>query len=282
MFNSIIEANTLETFYNQIKLEWISMCKMYHLVKEVKYAFSTYSELKKHMQIKRMDLKKICLKYGPNMAYTIQFRWSREAKVYDIILGVDKLYAAKPQVDCPFVNYHIYFIHEIKKFFLHTPSVINLVQILNYTCLATFGLAKLTNMPKFYSKSSTQTISPYPGFMLIIRSLTHFRLTYYSRYCIDIHIKPNGLVSIRDGFFCLTDINATIDEFYPIQYLASFLNLFVDENVEELLRKPVTLYQDESLDSSGHQNQSQNQQHPTASHQQQAWVIQKSDLKLLN
>jgi len=68
---------------------------------------------------------------------------------------------------------------------------------------------------------------------------------------MDIQIKPNGLVAIRDGSFCLTDINATIEDLVPIQYLASFLNLFIDETVEELLRKrsPYEVAEDEIEDS---------------------------------
>ena len=264
VLHSIIEANSLDTFYSLIKLEWIAMCKMYYLIKEIKYAFAEYADLKKYMTIKKISLKKIVLKYGPSMAYTIQFNWSKEAKFYDIVLGIDKLHGTKSQVDSPYYNYHIFFTNEIKKFFQINTSIINLVQILNFTCVSTFALVKLSNLPKFYPKLTTQLIVPYPGFMLLIRSLTQMRLVYYSRYCMDIKIKPNGLVTIRDGSFCLTDINATIDELLPIQYLASFLNLFIDESVEELMQKrsPFEIIEEETDDSYiSHRQQQQQHQH---------------------
>ena len=237
--HSIVEANDLDAFYAFLKLEWISMCKMYHLVKEVKWALATYPDLGKQMQVKTMNLKRIVLKYGPKLGYTLQVSWPRDAKFYEITLGIDRLRGSKPSVDSPFLNYHIYFAAEIRRFFAMTPSLVNLAHVLNGTCVATFGLAKLANLPKFYAKQSGSALVPHPGFMLLARSLTHLRLVYYSRYCIDVHIEPDsGLVAIRDASFCLTDINATIDELLPIQYLASFLAIFIDESqVQELLRK---------------------------------------------
>lgn len=214
-YNVSIEANSLETFYNSIKSEWISMCRMYNLIKEINKAFKLKeTELNKVMRIKSMSLKKIVVKYGRNFSYTIQFQWSKEAKAYDILLGVEN---SSGQT----INYHNLFLNEIKIYFWQNQSIINLVQLLNYTCVSTFALAKLNNLPKFYSKVPiNQSIQSYGGFMLIICSLTHFRLIYYSKYCLDVHIKPNGLVSIRDGSFGLTDINAAIDELCPIQFLS--------------------------------------------------------------
>lgn len=221
IFNTTLEANSLEAFYESIRLEWISMCRMYNLIKELKAAFrSKPHELGKQLKVKTVTLKKLVLKYGVNFAYTIQFQWSKEAKAYDISLGVDGVNTARAQVDAPLTNYHQLFMNEIKKHFAANQSVVNLIQLLNYTCVSTFALAKLSNLPKFYSKVPNLPLLSCSGFMVIICSLTHFRLVYYSKYCLDIHIKPNGLVSIRDGSFGLTDINAAIDELYPIQLLS--------------------------------------------------------------
>lgn len=223
VYNTALEANSLESFYNGIKLEWISMCRLFSLIKEVKQAFQKYPELGKQIRIKQINFKKLIIKYGPALAYTIQFQWSKETKDYDILLDIDNFNSAKSQVEKPLINYHRLFLSEIRKYFQANQSVVNLVQILNYSCVCSFGLAKLTNMPKFYSKISSQPILSNCGFMLIICSLTHFRLTYYSKYCLDVHIKPNGLVSIRDGSFGLTDINSGIEGLHPIQFLSVFL-----------------------------------------------------------
>ena len=208
------------------------MCRMYALLKEVSKVLrntdnTKVSELSKQMCVKTMTLKKIVIRYGPSLAYTVQFQWSKEAKSYDIQLGVDSLTTARAgQVDAPFVNYHNLFLNEIRKYFAANQSVINLVQLLNYTCVSVFGLARLSNLPKFYQKAPfnpvqahLNSIQPFCGFTLVICSLTHFRLVYYSKYCLDVHIKTNGLVSIRDGSFGLTDINSAMEELCPIQFL---------------------------------------------------------------
>jgi hypothetical protein len=242
--NSTIEANSLEEFYKLIKLEWVSMCRMFTLINEMKRAHKLKStELSRQMRIKSLSFKKIVIKYGPNLAYTIQFQWSKEQKNYELLLGVDNVNTCKAQVDTPLTNYHNIFFNEIRKQFSSNHSVVNLIQLLNYTCVGTFAIAKLSNLPKFYSKVLNQSVLACCGFMLIICSLTHFRLIYYSKYCLDIHIKPNGLVSIRDGSFGLTDINAAIDELCPIQFLSVSLLFFrkINSNTKFLIYSKILL-----------------------------------------
>jgi len=89
-----------------------------------------------------------------------------------------------------------------------------------------------------------------PGFITIVYSLTRFKIVYFSKYCLEINIKQNGLVAIRDGSFSLTELNHIVDELQPIQYLNSFLNMFVDENLEELLKSKSLNFDDEELNQS--------------------------------
>jgi hypothetical protein len=217
-----LEANSLESLYQSIRLEWISMCKMYELILELKRALRKYPDMQGKIHIKKINLRQLTLKYGPQFAYTIQLNWSKETKSYDLVLGVDMAKSGSvSKVDEPLTNYHMLFWNEIKRYFAQTNySIINLLQMLDCTCTSLFALAKLSNLPKFYSRISNQPIVAKPGFMIIFCSLTHIRLIYYSRYCLDIHIMPNGLVSVRDGAFGLTDINTTIDELNPIQFLS--------------------------------------------------------------
>lgn len=220
VFSSCIEVNSLDKLYQMIKIEWMSICRIYSLISECQTAFAKYADLNKHIRIKKADFKTLILNYGPNLNYAIKFQWNKEKTNFDIFLDVEREQSYKASVDRPVINYHYLFIDEIKNYFNSTKSVINLVQTLNNTCVSTYALAKLANVPKFYSEMSNQSIKPNCGFMLNIYSLNHFKLVYYSKYALDVHIKPNGLLSIRDDSFGLTDINSGNEDIHPIQFLS--------------------------------------------------------------
>jgi hypothetical protein len=237
VYNVAVEANNLDQLYTAIRHEWVSMCKMYGVMLEIRRAWHKYPELEQKFRVKKLDYKRLVLKYGPSLAYTLQIRWSKELRSYDVVLGVDSIKGAVARVDDPFVNYHQLFMYEIKRYFAATSfSAVNLAQVLSYTCVSTFAVAKMSNSPKFYSRISNQHVLALPGFMLTICSLTHLRIMYYSRYCLDVHIKPNGLVSIRDGSFALTDIKMAIDDLHPIPFL-NVRNLLIIKGGQGSIRK---------------------------------------------
>ena len=270
--SSIIETSNLELFYSMLKSEWVSMCKMFQLIKEIKAAFNKYPELMKFIEIKQLNLKKITLKYGHGFVHSVNLIWSKENKSYDIFLGTDRISFGKTQVDQGLINYHILFINEIKKHFLTNQSIINLVQLLNSTCQSTFGLAKLVNLPKYYAKISSHSIFSYPGFTLISRSLTHFKLIYCSKFCIDFQIKSNSIVSIRDGFFTLTDINASLEELQSIPLFSSFLSMFIDDANIELIKKNINFIDDLENEESVSPSQPNNLNYQGIIHQKHVFL----------
>lgn len=211
--NIPIEANNLEALYKAIELEWISMCKMFHMILEIKAAWLKYPELAQRCAIKELNLKRIVFKYGPSLAYTVQFKWSKETKNYEITLGVDHSSDQR-------TNHHVLLVNEIKKYFASINySASSLLQILNCTSVIARAFARLNTLPKFYSRLSNNPLQAMPGLTLMPCSLTHFKIWYYSTYCLDVHVKANGLVSIRDGSFGLCDISMALDGLHPIQFL---------------------------------------------------------------
>ena len=281
VYSTELIANNLEQLYSMIKLEWISMCKMFFLIKQcIQFNLASVASSSK-LNIKKMNFKKLVLKYGPNNAYTIQFQWSKEQKMFDIILGVDnsniKL-GPRSHLESPYINYQQIYLNDIKKYFNTNQSVVDLVYILNYTCVSMYGLSKLVNVPKFYTKASIQPQQPiftYPSFSLLFYSLDHFKLIYMSKYSIDIKIKPNGLVKLQDGSYSLTDATSQLDDFVTIPMLNQFLNMFLDENVEELLKKRLSLAVYE--DSDNNNNQSMLSNDSMSSSQQQKMDQQQSN-----
>ena len=223
-FMLYLEVKNIDDIYEMIKAEWLSMCQMYRLMRQLSRSLEQYPELKKQIRILSFNFKQLIVAYGTNFSYKIIFQWSKEVKIFDIypIANNSNQYSSNAIVsshDTFSINYQFMFIHEIKKLFnAKHVNIVNLIQVLNETCLPSYSLAKLYNLPKFYAYQ--QTVVPLAGFMLLIISLTHFKLTYYSRYCLEIHIHNNGLVSIRDGSFGLTDMNMAIEDLHPIQLLS--------------------------------------------------------------
>jgi hypothetical protein len=250
VYNVDIQISDLDAFYQRVKLEWIGICRMYYLIKQIKSVLSRYSDYFKNIRIKEINFHKLTLNYGPNFSYTIQFKWSQETKFYDVLFGIEKFSSSTSNYDTPTVNHHLYFMHEIKKYFSSNQSIMNLIQLLNQTCVTSFALYKFTNFPKFFSRPTIPNVLSMPGFITIVYSLTHFKIVYFSKYCLDINIKQNGLVAIRDGSFSLAELNHIIDELQPIQYLNSFLNLFVDENLEELLKSKSLNFDEDEVNQS--------------------------------
>ncbi len=217
-----LDVKNTEDIYEIFKTEWLRICQMYKLIRQIYKAFKQYPELRKTMRVLNFNFKQLVISYGHNFGYKIVFQWSKETKIFDIFLLSNNTNAPISNFtsyETPSINYQFMFINEIKKMFNYKNlNIVNLIQILNETCLPSYSLAKLYNLPKFYAYQ--QTVVPLAGFMLLIISLTHFKLTYYSRYCLEIHIHNNGLVSIRDGSFGLTDMNMAIEDLHPIQLLS--------------------------------------------------------------
>ena len=211
-----------DEIFETFKTEWLAMCQMYKLVRQVYKAFKQYPDLKKQMRILNFNFKQLVIAYGVNFGYKIIFQWSKETKIFDIFLIANvnnNSNGVLASYETPMINYQFMFINEIRKLFNKKHlNIVNLIQTLNETYLPSYSLAKLYNLPKFYAYQ--QTIVPLAGFMLTVVSLTHFKLTYYSRYCLEIHMHNNGLVSIRDGSFGLTDISMALEDLHPIQLLS--------------------------------------------------------------
>ncbi len=113
----------------------------------------------------------------------------------------------------------------------------------------------------------------YPSFSLLFYSLTHYKLIYLSKYCLDINVKPNGLVKLQDGSYLLTDAFSKLDDLNTIHLLNAFLNMFVDENVvEELLKKRFSVSLIDEEMQSAELSPSNNPNSNAAGRSNQSWV----------
>ena len=67
LVNITIEMKTLDSFYNHIKNEWLSMCQIYKLVLEISEASAKCPELNSKIETKCVNLKKFIVYYGPKL-----------------------------------------------------------------------------------------------------------------------------------------------------------------------------------------------------------------------
>lgn len=226
IINTTIELKSLESFYELIKNEWMSMCQIYKLVLEVKQAFIKYPDLITKIETKCINFKKFIVYYGPKQTLKIQFEWSKETKSYDITLGVNRLNNNK--LDS--ANPHLLFINEVKSFFARNQSVINLIRILNSTCMFAYSLKKLINLPRINSKFVlNQSFLAFSNFMLIVYSLNHVRLTYNAKYWVDVQMNlKTSLISLRDSYFEVLDTKKEAEHYSVLRFLnVSFILLLI-------------------------------------------------------
>ena len=257
VYTTQIEANSMEAVYASVQAEWTAMCHMYALVRELKSWRRWRRALAHHVRVKHVSFKRLVLQYGPHAAYTVHVYWSKEAKAMDIQLGV----AGSGDL----VNHHQFVINEIKRFFHQlTPvtspssssssssssSIVRLAHILDETWPCVSALAKLNVMPRFYAKPFlVTTVLAYPGFSVLVYSLTHYKLVYLSAYVLDIHVvattadvissssntqqQQRPLLAVQDGAYSVCDSSVQLVDMQPIGGLVAFLHLFTSSDAHE-------------------------------------------------
>ena len=75
--------------------------------------------------------------------------------------------------------------------------------------------------------------STYPffpqTFSVLPQSPTHVKVLFYNIHCVDVHIRSEGVVSIRDGSFSMFDQTKVLTDLEPIRGFKAFLYKYVDE-----------------------------------------------------
>ena len=66
-------------------------------------------------------------------------------------------------------------------------------------------------------------------FSVLPQSPTHVKVLFYNIHCVDVHIRSEGLVSIRDGSFSMFDQTKVLTDLEPIRGFKAFLYKYVDE-----------------------------------------------------
>ncbi|XP_076370105.1 mediator complex subunit 14 isoform X1 [Tachypleus tridentatus] len=215
---------------DELLQDWSTMVHLYGVVVEFSEALKNDQDgnLCSLMDIKSFTYKKLVVGYGPSKASTVTIYWRASERRFHLAFGVVGQTASAS-------NPHTSVASQLQHEFNHHHSVAKLVQALHDTYSLLLSLSKLPSAPHLgviYSRAQV----PIQTFVIIAQSSTHIRVVYRNTYCLDIHCKPDGLLSIQDGAFSLFDKTKVVEELMPIQGLRAFLNKFVDEASSQLRR----------------------------------------------
>ena len=73
-------------------------------------------------------------------------------------------------------------------------------QILLETLAPCKSIARLPNTI-FRGMSSANRNATHQTFTILPQSTTHVKIFFYGKYCMDVHMRAEGLISIRDGAY---------------------------------------------------------------------------------
>ncbi|CAG0916624.1 unnamed protein product [Notodromas monacha] len=199
--------------------EWAQIVRLYQLV--VRFANdykSNFVGLKELVKIKSYNYKRLVLLYGPGYRWMLTLQWNAMDEMYHMFFGA--------QSDLR--NPHALMSPLITRWFNRDPDLAHLVKMLCETLNPLSSLAKLSTRPHV-GQVITKPQAPLPVFLVVPESAFHLRVYYYSCYCLEIFIRGNGLVGIRDGAFSKFNWSKAVGDLTPIPMLKTFLNKFYDD-----------------------------------------------------
>ena len=66
-------------------------------------------------------------------------------------------------------------------------------------------------------------VTPYPivapTFSIVAQTATHLRIVFRDIYCLDVHLRANRCVSVRDGAISQFDLSKALESLKPTQGL---------------------------------------------------------------
>ncbi|ESO84116.1 hypothetical protein LOTGIDRAFT_211073 [Lottia gigantea] len=200
--------------------EWNAIGNLYSLVKDFADIYSDpKSNFQSTIKIKSYNYKKLVLAYGPKFLYLVTIQWKGEDNLFHISLGTNG--------QCATGNPHVVVSNHLQKDLNSSRNLAFLLQILLDTLSPMISMAHLNTVPVI-GTSQTPKLSSL-SFIVIPQSSTHLRIIFRNFNCIDVNIRGNKLVAVRDGSYSHFDNSTVVEALTPTPGLKTFLNMFVDD-----------------------------------------------------
>ena len=224
--------------------EWNSMAHLHSLVRE----YSRYSKVVELVTIQSYNYRNIVLEYGPGQIYSATITWSVSSSSFSITFGGSGSAAG--------MNPHSIMKSQLEIHLNKERSLALLGRILQDTAGPVRSLSRLPCTPhKWMSTNSQLRNTAIQTFSVLPQSPTHVKVMFYNIHCVDVHIRADGLVSIRDGSFSMFDQTKVLTDLEPIRGFKAFLYKYVDEAAlsrrisqteDDNPPSPLTMEQDQS------------------------------------
>ena len=170
--------------------EWASLAQLHSLARELG---RTGSNL---VSVQSYTYRSLVLEYGPANCYTCTVTWAALSARFALSFGGS----------AGAVNPHSVMRAQLELELEQSRSLALLGRLLQETAQPVRSLLRLPATPhKWMSTSSQQRNTAIQTFSLLPQSPTHVKVLFYNVHCVDIHIRGDGLVQIRDGSFSMFD-----------------------------------------------------------------------------
>ncbi|CAG2110071.1 unnamed protein product, partial [Medioppia subpectinata] len=197
---------------------------LYDVIKTFAANLQNNNQLNTLFDIKSFSYKKIIIGYGINKTFIVSIYWKSAEKRFQLCFGC----VGQALADS---NPHVLVCSQLQYEFNQHLSIVQLIQILNYTLNPFLTIQCLSGIPLLGVINSRPQL-PVQAFCIIPQSSTHIRIIYRNIYCLDVIIYSDNTIAIRDGALSLFDKVRVMEELTPIQGLKAFLNKFVDKTTQ--------------------------------------------------
>ena len=242
-----------EKTVTQLLGEWAAMAHAHSVVRNYsRYLSAEAARPEEVCAVQKYDYRSIVLEYGPAAVYSASVTWNPEKKAFNMTFGSSSSAIG--------VNPHCLMRTQLEIQLNKERNLALLGKVLTETWCPVKSLSRLPTTPhKWMSTNSQQrntaiqvgkilsrqfcrifntivimiVASTYPffpqTFSVLPQSPTHVKVLFYNIHCVDVHIRSEGVVSIRDGSFSMFDQTKVLTDLEPIRGFKAFLYKYVDE-----------------------------------------------------
>jgi mediator of RNA polymerase II transcription subunit 14 len=238
---SPLQAATSSSLYSQFELEtvnecektvtailgeWNAMVQLHSLVGRLhrylsaEAGSSSSSAPLESVTVKSYNYRSLQLEYGPRGLYTVSVAWKWPEGRFALTFGGTGTAAS--------MNPHTLFRNQLEIQLNRERDLALLCKLLSETVTPALSLCRLPPTPH-RGMSINQRNAVHQTFAILPQTPSHVKINFYGKYCVDVHFRAEGLVSVRDGVYSMFDQIKVLEELQPIPGFKAFLSKYVDE-----------------------------------------------------